>query len=137
MFDTREYEWADVTVVMAGRDVIGIRGVSYSSAQEKETLYAKGSKPHGIQRGNKSYSGSVRILQSEYDALCAAAKGDILDARLNIVVAYGDPSKGDIVKTDLIRGVEFTEAPKSINQNDKFMEIELPFIALDVENDYQ
>ena len=36
MFDTREYEWADVTVVMAGRDVTGIRGVSYTSSQEKE-----------------------------------------------------------------------------------------------------
>lgn len=137
MFDTREYEWADVTVVMAGRDVTGIRGVSYTSSQEKEALYAKGNRPHGIQRGNKSYEGSVRILQSELDALTAASGGDILDARINIVVAYGNPSKGDIVKTDLIRGVEFTSSPKGLNQNDKFMEIELPFIALGIENDYQ
>ncbi|MBQ6176670.1 MAG: hypothetical protein IJK29_05670 [Bacteroidales bacterium] len=137
MFDTREYEWSDVTVVMAGRDVTGIRGVSYNSDQEKEALYAKGNQPHGIQRGNKSCSGSIRILQSELDALTTAAGGDVLDARINIVVAYGNPTRGDIVKTDLIRGAEFTSVPKGLNQNDKFMEIELPFIALGIVHDYK
>lgn len=137
MFDTREYEWADVTVVMAGRDVTGIRGVSYTSSQEKEALYAKGNKPHGIQRGNKSYEGSIRILQSEYDALNAAAGGDALDVNFDIIVAYGNPSKGDVIKTDLLSGVEITSKPKSLNQNDKFMEIELSILMLDVIEDYQ
>lgn len=137
MFDTREYEWADVTVVMAGQDVTGIRGVSYTSSQEKEALYAKGNKPHGIQRGNKSYEGSIRILQSEYDALNAAAGGDALDVNFDIIVAYGNPSKGDVIKTDLLSGVEITSKPKSLNQNDKFMEIELSILMLDVIEDYQ
>ena len=137
MFDTREYEWADVTVVMAGRDATGIRGVSYTSSQEKEALYAKGNKPHGIQRGNKSYEGSIRILQPEYDALNAAARGDALDVNFDIIVAYGNPSKGDVIKTDLLSGVEITSKPKSLNQNDKFMEIELSILMLDVIEDYQ
>ena len=136
MFDSREYEWADVTVVMAGRDVTGIRGVSYTASQEKEALYAKGNKPHGIQRGNKSYEGSIRILQSELEALNAAAGGDALDVSFNIVVAYGNPSKGDIIRTDLLSGVEITSRPKSLNQKDKFMEIELPLVMLDVIDNY-
>jgi hypothetical protein len=122
---------------MAGRDVTGIRGVSYTSSQEKEALYAKGNKPHGIQRGNKSYEGSIRILQSEYDALNAAAGGDALDVNFDIIVAYGNPSKGDVIKTDLLSGVEITSKPKSLNQNDKFMEIELSILMLDVIEDYQ
>ena len=134
--NTREYEWSDVSVVLAGRDVTGIRGVSYQSDQEKEALYAKGNKPHGIQRGNKSYTGSIRLLQSEYDALNAAAGGDVLDANFNIVVAYGNPSKGDVITTDLLVGVEITSKPKSINQNDRFMEIELPIVMLDVKENY-
>ncbi len=136
MFDSREYEWADVTVVMAGRDVTGIRGVSYTASQEKEALYAKGNKPHGIQRGNKSYEGSIRILQSELEALSAAAGGDVLDVSFNIVVSYGNPSKGDIIRTDLLSGVEITSKPKSMNQNDRFMEIELPLVMLDVIDNY-
>lgn len=134
--NTREYEWSDVTVVVAGRDVTGIRGVSYNSDQEKEALYAKGNKPHGIQRGNKSYTGSIRLLQSEYDALNAAAGGDALNVNFNIVVSYGNPSKGDVIKTDLLVGAEITSKPKSLNQNDKFMEIELPLVMLDVIEDY-
>lgn len=137
MFNSKEYEWADVTVVMAGRDALGIRGVSYTSAQEKEALYAKGNKPHGIQRGNKSYAGSIRLLQSEYEALNAAAGGDALDVSFNIIVSYGNPSKGDIIKTDLLVGAEITSKPKSLNQNDKFMEIELPLVMLDVVENYQ
>jgi len=137
MFNSREYEWSDVTVVLAGRNVTGLRGISYSSAQEKEALYAKGNKPHAIQRGNLSYSGSIRLLQSELIALQQVSGGSILRLSLDVVVSYGNPSRGDVLHTDLVRGVEFTEEPKSINQNDKFMEIELPFIALDVQNDYQ
>lgn len=134
--NTREYEWSDVTVVMAGRDVTGIRGISYNPSQEKEALYAKGNKPHGIQRGNKSYEGSIRLLQSELDALNAAAGGDALDVSFDIVVSYGNPSKGDIIKTDLLKGVEITSMPKGLNQNDKFMEIELPLVMLDVVDNY-
>ena len=137
MFETREYEWSDVSVVLANHDVIGLRGVSYSSSQEKEALYAKGNKPHGIQRGNISYSGTIRLLQSELIALQEAAGGSVLNITTDVVVAYGNPASGSAKHTDLIRGVEFTEEPKSLNQNDKFMEIELPFIAIDVVNNYE
>lgn len=135
--DTREYEWADISVVMAGRNVTGFRQISYAKSQEKEPLYAKGNKPHGIQHGNKSYAGSVTLLQSELEAAEQAAGGDLLDARMNVIVSYGNPSKGDVIKTDLIKGLEFTEVPKGMAQNDKFAEIELPFIALDIINDYK
>lgn len=134
MFNSKEYEWSDVCVVMAGRMVTGIRGISYTSSQEKEALYAKGNKPHSIQRGNKSYSGSIRLLQSELDALEAAARGDVLDVSFNVVVSYGNPAKGDVITTDILMGCEITEVPKSINQADKFMEIELPLIILDIKN---
>lgn len=135
--NTREYEWADVTVVAAGRPITGIRGVSYTSSQEKEALYAKGNKPHAIQRGNKAFSGNIRLLQSELESLEIAAGGDALDVSFDIVVAYGNPSKGDVITTDLLRSCEITEIPKGLNQNDKFMEIELPIVMLDVIRNYK
>lgn len=134
--DTREYEWSDIGVVMAGRSVTGFRSISYTKEQEKEALYAKGDNPHGIQHGNKSYSGTVTLLQSELDAIEAAAGGDLLDARMNVIVSYGNPSRGDIIKTDLISGLEFTGVTKGMTQNDKFAEIELPFVALGIRNNY-
>lgn len=134
MFNSREYEWSDVNVVAAGRPVIGIRGVKYSSKQEKEVLHAKGNKPHSIQRGNKTYDGELTVTQSEYEALRAAGGGDILDISIDIVVAYGNPSKGDVITTDLLMGVEFTEDNTEWKQGDKFQEKSLPFIFLDKKN---
>ena len=131
MFNSREYEWSDVNVVAAGRPVTGIRGVKYSSKQEKEVLHAKGKKPHSIQRGNKTYDGELTVTQSEYEALRAAGGGDILDISIDIVVAYGNPSKGDVITTDLLMGVEFTEDNTEWKQGDKFQEKSLPFIFLD------
>lgn len=131
MFNSREYEWSDVNVVAAGRPVTGIRGVKYSSKQEKEVLHAKGNKPHSIQRGNKTYDGELTVTQSEYEALRAAGGGDILDISIDIVVAYGNPSKGDVITTDQLMGVEFTEDNTEWKQGDKFQEKSLPFIFLD------
>ena len=131
MVNTREYEWSDVTVVLAGRLVTGLRGVKYSAKQEKELLHAKGNKPHSIQRGNKTYDGEITLLQSEYEALKKASGGDILDASIDIVAAYGNPSAGDVVTTDMLVGVEFTEDNTEWKQGDKFQEKTLPFIYLD------
>ena len=132
MVNTREYEWSDVTVVMAGRPVTGLRGVKYSAKQEKELLHAKGNKPHSIQRGNKTYDGEITLLQSEYEALKQASGGDILDASLDIVAAYGNPSNGDAMTTDVLVGVEFTEDNTEWKQGDKFQEKTLPFLFIDL-----
>lgn len=134
MFNTREYEWADITVVMGGRPVTGIRGVKYNVKREKELLYAKGDKPHGIQRGNVDYSGEITLLQSEYLALRTAAGGDLLNASLDIVVAYGNPTRGDAITTDILVGVEFTEDNTEWKQGDKFTEKALPFIFINKKN---
>jgi len=134
MVNTREYEWSDVTVVMAGRTVTGLRGVKYSAKQEKELLHAKGNKPHSIQRGNKTYDGEITLLQSEYEALKQASGGDILDASLDIVAAYGNPTAGDVITTDVLVGVEFTEDNTEWKQGDKFQEKTLPFLFIDLKN---
>ena len=132
-FNTKEYEWADVEVLLLGRPVTGIRDVKYKASQEKEVLYARGNKGRSIQKGNKIYDGSIMILQSELDALINAAgtDKDALDIPpFDIVIAY---EAGGIIKTDIVKNAEFTEFEKGMAQNDKNMEIELPFICLDIQ----
>ena len=135
MFESKQYAWSNIEIVMLGRPVTGIRGVSYKASQEKEVVYGRGDKPRSIQHGNKSFEGSLTLLQSEIEALLTASgKGkNIVDIpAFDIVVAYVPNGVGNII-TDIIKNVEFTEVEKSLKQGDKFMEIELPFIALDVE----
>jgi hypothetical protein len=130
-FDSREYEFADLTLVLGGKDITGFRGIKYTVKQEKETVYGKGNEPLKIQKGNKSYEGELTVLQSELETLVANSKdGSVLSLQLDAVVAYGDPSKGDLMITDILQGIQFTEEAKEMKQGDKFAEIKLPFIFL-------
>jgi hypothetical protein len=127
MFDSRQYEWADITLVLGGRDVTGVRGVKYTTKQEKELCYGKGNLPLSIQKGNKSYEGEITMLQSELEALRLAGGGSILDMQINAIVTYG---LGEVLVTDEIIGIQFTDETKEMKQGDKFMEITLPIVFL-------
>ena len=133
MINGREYEYADITLILAGRTVVGVRGIKYSSKQEKEPLYGKGNKILSIQRGNISCEGELVLTQSEYLGLKDLGNGSVLNLSLNAIVAYGNPSKGELMRTDSIIGLEFTEEPIEWSQGDKYAEITLPFVALDIE----
>lgn len=133
-FNSREYEWADLTLILGGRDVTGIRAVKYSEKIEREALYAKGRRAHSIQSGNIAVEGEIALLQSEYEALVAAGNGSVLSLSVDALVSYGNPSTGSAMTTDRIIAIHFNEAAKDIKQGDKFQEITLPFIALDLQN---
>ena len=130
MFNSREYEFADLTVMVGGKDIFGLRGLKYSVKQEKGVLYGKGNEPIAIQKGNKSYEGELTILASELETLRLNGGGSILGLQVDIVVVYGNPSQGDVMVTDVLQGVQFTEEPKEYKQGDKYAEITLPFIFL-------
>lgn len=133
MFNSREYEWADLTFLLGGKDLTGFRGIKYTIKQEKEVVYGKGNMPIAIQKGNKSIEGEITILQSELETMrLQSGTKSILDLQLDGVVCYGNPANGDVLVTDVVQGIQFTEEPKELKQGDKFMEITLPFIALRV-----
>ncbi len=127
-----EYAWADITVFMHGRPIIGIQGISYKTEQEKELIYGAGNEPLGIGRGNKKYEGEISLLQSEYEALIRAVgkDSDLTDFRgFDITVSYA-PTIGGKRVTDQIKYAEFKETEKSWSQGDKHTVIKLPYLAL-------
>lgn len=133
-FNSRQYEWADLTLILGGKDVTGIRGIKYSEKMEREAVYAKGRDAHSIQSGNSTVEGEITMLQSEYEALVKAGGGSIMPLSLDALVAYGNPANADAIITDRLLGIRFTESAKELKQGDKFMEISLPFVALRVQN---
>lgn len=134
MANTKEYEWADITLFLGGEDITGIRAVKYGSKGEKEAIYAKGRNPHSIQGGNNSHEGELEVMQSTLEKLRQAGGGSILGLSLDAEVSYGNPAEGDAIITDRIEGISFTEDMKDIKQGDKFMPIKLPFICLNIKN---
>ncbi len=129
-----EFAYKDIRVRLLGRDLVGLQGLKWKRTSEGEVVYGRGSKGLGIQQGNERIEGTLKILQSEYQALLksvrAASPGsNITDVRFDIVNTYGD---GLTAVTDIIQTSKITEYEKGMDQGDMQMVIELPFIALDV-----
>jgi len=134
-FDSREYEWADLSLNINGRDVVGMTSIKYSEKIETEPLYAKGRYPHSIQTGNISIEGEFEVTQSEYEALVKAGKGSVLRLRnLNATVCYGTGLSGDALIVDNISGIQITEGGKEFKQGDKNTKVKLPFKATGLQN---
>lgn len=133
MFNSREYEWADISVIAGAVNVEGIRAIEYKTAAEKEVLFAKGRKGKSIQTGNITNDGTLTLTQSAAIALSKSHPKGILAVQLDLSVNYGNPSEGDALTTDRLLSLQFTEVPKSMKQGDKFMEVAIPFIFLDLQ----
>lgn len=133
----REYEWADITVIAGGRDIEGLIAIEYGEKQDKNVIYGKGNKPLAIQKGNKSYEGSITLYQSELNTLQELARAttgstSIMGLNLNAVVCYGNPTQGEVMTVDRLFNIQFTEAKKGMKQGDGNMEVQLPFICTDI-----
>lgn len=131
-FNSREYEWADMSLILGGGDMVEIRKINYKESIEREAVYAKGRRPFSIQSGNVSFEGEITLLQSGYEKLVLAGGGSVLNLNLQGIVAYGNPERGDVIRTKTLIGIQFTEAENEMNQNDKFMEVTLPFVCLSI-----
>ncbi|MFD0997682.1 hypothetical protein ACFQ21_00120 [Ohtaekwangia kribbensis] len=134
-FNSEEYNFNDLQVVMLGRPVAGLRGIRYKVSQDKTNVYGAGSKPIARRRGQKSYEGTLKILLSELRSLLESA-GNGKDATdippFDITAAYA-PSVSDLITTDRLVYVEFTECEIDINTGDSETVVELPIIIGDIE----
>ena len=134
-FDSREYEYADITLLFGGNDIVEVRGLKISEKIEREPLYAKGRQPLSIQSGNVSYEGEIMVTLGGYQRMVKMGKGSVLNLAGELVCAFGNPNKGDALMTKRAEGVRFNSAEVSTKQGDKFIEVTLPFICLNVNQD--
>ena len=134
-----ECAWSHFEVQFLGRVIKGLRGFEFNVEAEKEHLYGAGSDAIDIQSGNIKNTGSITALGFEVDMMnqAAAAVGfdDITKVPHEAIVITCSFKKlpTDSIKTYVARGVAFTEAKTSMKQNDKQREIQLPFLAMDIQ----
>lgn len=132
-FNSKECEWADMEVLLAGAPVTKIRGIKYKAAKDKEALYAEGDQPLAIQSGNRSYEGQIKILKGSLDDLHVAALAvgvqDVLDLEFDVIVTY-KPKGNRLIQQDILVGVQVKEFELGWDQGAKHMEITLPIIFL-------
>ena len=132
-FDSKDCEWADMTVLFAGSPLTKIRGVRYKAMKDKELMHAAGDEPISIQHGNRTYEGQIKVLKGAVDdmnrAAIAAGGEDILDIQFDIVITYA--AKGIRgLQTDTLVGVEIKEFEKGWDQGAKNMDVNLPIVFM-------
>lgn len=140
LFSTSECAWAQTSVRVLGRTLVGIRGFSFKFGIEKEHIYAAGAKPIDIQSGNEKSEGSLTLLKFELDQMNDAAQlagydtiAHVPHTAISITCAY-KKYPTDPIRTIQAAGVGFTEIEVSMKQNDKMTEINLPFLAISVKH---
>ena len=136
-FNSEEYGFIDIQVVMLGRPIIGLRGIRYKEMQEKSNVHGAGAKPIARARGQKNYEGTVRVLFSELRALLQSAgnpvRMGITGIRpFDIMVVYA-PDVSSVISSDRLVYCEFLECEVDWNNGDQFAEIELPIVIGEVE----
>ena len=132
MWSSKQYAWCDISVAFGGRIIEGITAVEYTEKKEKDFLYGRGCKPHGIVGGNRSMEGKITLWQSEIEAMTRDAKNkDLLSLEFDIPISYVPKDGGQMV-TDILKNVQITDLKKGMNQGDKNMLVELPILFTDV-----
>ena len=129
----REYEFGDLQLLLGGVEITGFRGITITTTVDKEPVYGKGRHPRSIQHGNYAHSGQIVLLQSELEKLRSSSRtGSVLDLTLDAVLNYGGniENGAGTYSTRRVIGLEFTEETEEMNQEDKFMEVTLSYVAL-------
>jgi hypothetical protein len=134
-FNSEEYGFVDLQVVLLGRPIVGLKGIRYKESQAKSNVMGAGRKPIARKRGPVTFEGSVTILMSELRALLQSlgnGKGVTSIKPFDVVVAYA-PSVADVISTDRLVYCEVTECEVNISEGDDEIEVELPLIIGDIE----
>ena len=132
-FNSDEYAWKDIKLVVAGRPVTGFRGVKFKTERTTTDIYASGDNPHTRTKGNKKYTGELVFLQSEMEALIEAAQSlkgkeaDVTDITFDVTVAFA-ASPTARIKTHQLVTCDITDFEMGMSQNDPNMEVTLPIM---------
>lgn len=133
-----ECAWSRFEIKILGRTIKGLRGFGFKKEVETEHLYAGGDDAIDIMRGNKKGSGNIKVLGFESDLMNKAARDagyeDITDVPHEAIVITCAYKKRmtDPIKLYSAAGVAFSECGVDMEQNAKFREITLPYIAMSV-----
>lgn len=135
-FSTKECEWSKISVTILGAKSSGLRAFEINKEVEKEYLYAAGSKPIDIQAGNEGFPGTLTVLKYEFDkwndAAQAAGYLDLTEVPHNQIVVSVEFKKraADPIRFITVPGLEFSSMKFGMAQNDKMMEVPLPFLGM-------
>lgn len=131
MFDTQNYSWKNVEIRVNGTLLTAVQGVAFRTAKERSFVYGKGDEPQAISDGgNKSYTGTLRMLQHEAELMANDAPDrDLVEMPpFQTAVSYLN-DEGQLV-TFTLQGCRINEDPRETSQGAPDHVIEFPIMFL-------
>jgi hypothetical protein len=138
VLNTNECSWKSISINILGRKIVGLRGFEYAVEQEKEYLYGQGDDPIDILAGNSKYEGNFKLLKYEVDlmndAAIAAGYSSIVKVPHQLISAVIQYRKSNVgkIRTVNVAGIAFKDAKIAMEQNAKFTEVTLSFMAMKI-----
>lgn len=124
---------------MLGRVVLGVTEVKYKEKTAREFIYGTGRKPIAYADGQTDSDGSITLLQSDFEALVAAAQAAYPGRTITtlppfdlIVMFIPDMENPKIVK-DVVKDVLLSEYEKGGKVGDLNMPVSLPFKCSEIQ----
>lgn len=126
MINGNEYAWEDVQVIIPGKiqPIDGVAAIEYEESKDHTEVHGRGSKPVALGRGKTTFSGSMTLLQSEFEALQQSVpKGKSVTQipAFNITVAYAPA--GGVSTVDKLVAVRIKKFKKGGKTGDDHMEV--------------
>lgn len=132
-FNSKEVEYSDLDVAVSGARLGKLRGLTVATEIDLEHLFAAGNQAISIQAGNERVSGGLKVLKGAiddmWDASIASGAKNPLYIEFDIMGTF-KASGSRRLRTLLISTIRISKIEYSMMQEDKFMEVELPFLAL-------
>lgn len=128
------YGWADITVLVGGVPISGIRGVKYADEQTIENVYGAGRYPVGRAKGRIECSASLKLLEDEARALCnASPTGRLQDLGVFDVQVSYLPDESTKIVHDTIRNCQFKKHEIDWGADDASKEVDLELVVSHIE----
>lgn len=134
------YSWANITLILFGTVVRGVKSIKYNYKQDKKNVYGYGTEPIGRTYGNVEYNAEITLLRDEVQSIVLAARSNGLNkltdiGPFSIPVIYGANPAGGLnpipqgQAQDTLMMCEFLDFNFDGKQNDQEFDMALPLIV--------
>lgn len=135
----RAYDWQQLSVVIAGRTVVGISKLTYGVKAETALNYGAGGDAVSKSKGKREYEGAITLDVKEVLGILKAARlanpkvRDLTDVpSFSIICIWGDDVENKTF-TDVLYGVTFTEHKMESSVDSTTVEMEIPLSIMGIE----
>ena len=128
------YSWADIRLILLGREIVGILAIDYDDGQTTKPVYGRGKKRIGRVSGMYEANASITLEMSEVEALNLSlpAGTSIYDiAPFDVTVVYVNAEQ--LLVTHVLKQCTFLKQNRGAKTGEvKEIEVKLPLDVAEI-----